>query len=552
MYKSLTILLGIFRMLAFPVQFQDRGFTYGQPQIDSLMRETELYLNEQFCGTREFTIDLMDPVLLGGNAAYYGKNSSDRKDSQIRDAIGEALSSIKDKTDLSQYDNDGDGEIDNVLIVAAGPSEADGAGEDWIWPQYGQLKDIGGVIYVSGKRVNTFTTITEMMEEGIFSGIGTAVHELGHVLGLKDMYDTDGELSGGLTKGLWGSLSVMDHGLENNGGATPPPFNAIELDQLGIGRCDTLGVGSFRLAPVSESHSYIKAFSSERGRYQLMECRSGNGRDTYSGARGLIVYNVDRSDSPAGYSDYYKIELSAAERWIWNEVNCNPDHQCAELSPAITEATDISQISFPQVGKNRFPVRNLAVVDIAMDGDDVTFSVIEPVKDVRTVTYQDAATVSWICDPSIHAIDSQISFKDSSDSTRTAKAAEDKGRFYATLSGLKPKTACSALISITDSDGLKYSHEVRFRTKSRRNGTLPFIYLNAAERNADGSFKRGTGIPLMVYNATGVAEIRWTFNGGAIKTGPDGLYHIEREGQLKAEVFYEDGSVELIIKEIRL
>ena len=46
--------------------------------------------------------------------------------------------------------------------------------------------------------------------------------------------------------------------------------------------------------------------------------------------------------------------------------------------------------------------------------------------------------------------------------------------------------------------------------------------------------------------------VRWYLDGAGIETEPDGLYTIEREGRLEAEILYEDGTSERIIKEIRI
>ena len=102
------------------------------------------------------------------------------------------------------------------------------------------------------------------------------------------------------------------------------------------------------------------------------------------------------------------------------------------------------------------------------------------------------------------------------------------------------------------SEHQKFSASASFQTKVYRSGTYPYIYLSGASRNTDGSFISGARIPLRVFNATGVAEVRWYLDGAGIEAEPDGLYTIEREGRLEAEIIYEDGTSERIIKEIRI
>ena len=62
----------------------------------------------------------------------------------------------------------------------------------------------------------------------------------------------------------------------------------------------------------------------------------------------------------------------------------------------------------------------------------------------------------------------------------------------------------------------------------------------------------GTKIPLRIFNASGVARVGWFFDGARIQAGSDGFYTVTRSGMLKAEIFYEDGSSELIVKQIRI
>ena len=99
-------------------------------------------------------------------------------------------------------------------------------------------------------------------------------------------------------------------------------------------------------------------------------------------------------------------------------------------------------------------------------------------------------------------------------------------------------------------DGTSFSVSDRFITKIYREGTYPYIYLNNILRNPDGSFQAGTKIPLRVFNATDVQDIRWTLDGAAINPGPDGRYALTRSGTLKAVIFHSDGSTETLLKEI--
>jgi hypothetical protein len=92
---------------------------------------------------------------------------------------------------------------------------------------------------------------------------------------------------------------------------------------------------------------------------------------------------------------------------------------------------------------------------------------------------------------------------------------------------------------------------VSFMTSSD-NGGYPYIYLKNVKRNPDGTFPIGSRLPLRVYNAIGAKDVLWTFNGGWISTDASGYYKVKKDGVLKAVVSWEDGSKDVIVKEIKV
>ena len=179
-----------------------------------------------------------------------------------------------------------------------------------------------------------------------------------------------------------------------------------------------------------------------------------------------------------------------------------------------------------------------------------SFSVVRPVSISSTTVFQDAAIVNWDID---ERLAENMGFEiEWTDGKTVWSDRADCGTDSYTIEGLEAQTAYRVTVRLMISEHQKYSASARFLTKVYRSGTYPYIYLSGASRNTDGSFISGTRIPLRVFNATGVAEVRWYLDGAGIETEPDGLYTIEREGRLEAEILYEDGKSERIIKEIRI
>lgn len=187
----------------------------------------------------QFTV--VGPVTVSRGYAYYGGNTSDGDDSRPEEMVAEACQLANSQVDFSQFDNDGDGDIDFVYIFYAGNQESDGAGDDYIWPHSYSLDSYyylstrqGGLgnaaVRLDGKRLNKYACSGEIeYYSNKHDGIGTFCHEFSHVLGLPDLYVTDYN-STHKTMGLW---DILDAGPYNNEGNTPPLYSAYERFFMG-------------------------------------------------------------------------------------------------------------------------------------------------------------------------------------------------------------------------------------------------------------------------------------------------------------------------------
>ena len=557
----LTLLLGVFRMIVLPVEFQDREFTTTPEQQAALVQQAEDYFNRQFNaaggqpGTSNnkintkagaegttFVFELGPAVTLGHPMAYYGANYSDRRDIRIQDAVREACNKLKDEIDFAAYDNNGDGAVDNVLLLTAGPGEQAAGDENAIWPQQNRLSANGGVLTIKGKRIDAFAVSPEDAP-GIFC------HEFGHVLGLPDFYDTDGAGSGGTTPGLW-ATSPMDDGCRLT---VLPDFGAPEFELLGLGTCDPLLPGHYELSPLPEGRRYLKAPTDKEDECFLFG----------AGPEGLYVYHLDRSDNPAGYSQRHDTPLSARERWERGAVNDAPEHPCLRLLPADPEGEG-TRLAFPQAGFDSFGsdtpsafrswsgrASGLALTGIRLlAGGGVAFDVVEPLTLTDISVYQDAAVLRWQRDPALgEVLGYEVRWTDGEDEWTRELGPNAQS---CTLEGLQPQTGYVFSVLVRTSESGRFSVGGSFTTKVYHGGTYPYIYLSNVPRGSDGSFPPGSKIPLRVFNATDVKEVRWSLGGMRIMPEIDGNYTLRRSGTLKAEIIHNDGTTETIIKEINV
>lgn len=546
------------------------------------------YFNAQFEGQFTFTFDISQIVTLSKGYAQYGANDRNGDDIDAAGMILEACRLADKEIDFSKYDDDLDGEVDNVFVFFAGGDEAEYAGDDHVWSHAWYLIDGAGKqeqeVTFDGVKVNRYACTAELHRlryenRYVLSGIGTFCHEFSHTLGLSDYYDTDYESSNGIADAMWGSTALMDSGNQNNEGNTPPNFNAVDRDELGLSEAVILSPGTHTLEPIDESGIYYKMETGNRNEYFLFECRREDGWDRYIGGSGLLIYHIDKSFNSAGFSETYNMNLSASDRWKYNEINCNPAHQCADLVEAWPMAGNVSQVFFPytttSVSRSSFTpltdpafvfwngtASSLAINEISRDGDNIIISVgeftgeISAPHNVMYEAFQDAAIITWEWDGQPGMQEMTLRWKESAAGDEEFEEilidSPYKGNCYShTLEGLSPRTSYNVRITVRDENGVESDAATcNFMTKSPKSRHYPFIYLHNVMKNSDGTYPAGSRFPLRLFNAYDAVEIIWSMDGKVIQTDGSGYYTPDNSGEMKAEIYYEDGSKAVVTKKI--
>lgn len=570
------------RCLVLLAEFKDLKMSFAQERFENLMNTGESsvknYLNDQFLGRYEFTFDVAPIVTLSQTHQYYGKNSNG-KDSRAAEAVAEACRlAAANGTDFSIYDTDNDGKVDDILLFYAGKDESEGGGDDCIWSHAWKLSAANIKLTLNGKVIDSYAATSELSLRSSgkyqFKTIGTICHEYSHSLGLADMYDTDYGGSGGEADGLWKSTALMDKGNFNNDGRTPPYYNAIDRDMLGIGQCEELKEGHYVLEPINLNGRFLRMDTANEGEYYLIECRTNTGWDIYTRCKGLAIYHIDKSANLTGYSPVYERDASAAERWTSNEVNCRPQHQCADMIESLDKANDISQIMWPYGKNNSFTPQSspsftlwygssspLAITDILQIGDNVSFNVVksesanpEKAIDIRRDIYQDTAIIQWKTDVpgSTSPAFILIGEKGKSETGEMTVNAFEPGKYAIRLEGLKPATTYTMKIHYEASGVKGEVVNVQFSTKKIYREGYPFIFLNTVKRNEDGSFPAGSMLPLVLLNANKFKAVEWYMDDRSIIADKNGYFKLTRSCKIKAVILYIDGSKEIIEKSMRV
>jgi len=216
--------------------------------------------------------------------------------------VEEAVKLADEVLDFSFFDNNGDGEVEMVLVIHQGMGQEFSGDHKDIWSHMGDLfppyeSSEDGVL------IRRYTITPERIDWPVedpvpgIATVGVVSHELGHVLGLPDLYDYSLKTWG---IGYWG---LMGYGcwnyLERPGDS---PAHMIAWSKLKLGWVENLDItpfgGSFLLKPNVRSdrvYSYVNETDSRE--YFLMETRSQEGFDKALPGQGLMIYHVDDSRS---------------------------------------------------------------------------------------------------------------------------------------------------------------------------------------------------------------------------------------------------------------
>lgn len=243
------------------------------------------------------------------NVEYYvgGRSGLGSYPNNAQRVVEEAVIQADSIVDFSRYDNDGDGVVDALFIVHAGPGAEYLAGTNpsaaprYIWSHFSGIS----TVHVDDVQVSGYAM---MPEDGT---IGVFCHEFGHGLGLPDLYDSDGSSEG---VGEWCLMSSGSwcHKDGDRLGTSPSHFSAWSRLQLGWATSVAFQEGEIvRLKPteISDDILILQNASMPATEYFLLENRQPLGFDAGLTRRqkdfglpspaGLMIYHIDEAGAPS-------------------------------------------------------------------------------------------------------------------------------------------------------------------------------------------------------------------------------------------------------------
>jgi len=282
---------GARKALVILIQYPDLANEHSTADFNSLMNEEnysgtgsfrDFFLKNSY-GQLDINADVFGWYTAENNYDYYGYlNGFQRSRVLMAEAIDAAEAA---GVDFSQYDNDGDGKVDAVIGVHAGPGAEMGAQLQYIWSHRWTLgtyeRNYDGV-EISDYIINPETRPWGMV------GIGVFCHEFGHALGLPDLYDADNSSRG---IGNWG---IMGNGAWLNQEKVPSNMNAWCKEDMSWLTPEVITEGSYSLESVDGHAACYRINTPDPNEYFLLENRQQVGNDTHLPGTGLAIWHIDK------------------------------------------------------------------------------------------------------------------------------------------------------------------------------------------------------------------------------------------------------------------
>ncbi len=320
------------------VNFADKQMSHTKAQIQSHYTQGSTsayqYFVDQSNGKYQPQFEFYGIYNLPSSRATYGGNVGG-SDKGVALMVGDAIVAAGTDVNWSQYDNDGDGYADVVIVVYAGVGEAQAwqTVTDAVWPCNWTLSagayygDGNGPLTRNGVTIDHFAVFNEVYGSNdsgtTLDGIGTFCHEYSHCLGLPDFYETNPVSYGYYGMSEW---SLMDYGCYNNDGYTPIGYSAYEKNFMGwIDYITPVDNTQYTLPAMNQkalaTDQAIQIKGLNDNEYFILENRQKQGWDQYIPDDGLLITHF----------------TYVAERWAANSVN-NEAVRLATIIPADNDA----------------------------------------------------------------------------------------------------------------------------------------------------------------------------------------------------------------------
>lgn len=271
------------------------------------------YFFENSYGKVVITGEVYGWYTVSENYSFYVGNNSGLGGGGATLAFDAVTAAKNAGVDFTTYDNDGNGSVEGVIVVHAGPGAETGAYGIW-----SHRSNMGPVFLSNNKYASAYTINPEEFGSSVHP-IGVYCHEYGHILGLPDLYDTDASHANSEGLGAW---SLMASGNYNGGSKSPAHLDPWCKKQLGY-----INIFDHELLPTTpnlyraripkvESEPFVYYMATVSGgafEYYLIENRQRYGFDIGLPGEGLCIYHIDETQPNNNNPARYKVALVQAD-----------------------------------------------------------------------------------------------------------------------------------------------------------------------------------------------------------------------------------------------
>jgi len=379
-------LSGPFNLLAVCVDFSDKVSSVSAYKFDTLLFADRSGTVRDFYSQMAYGTLTMVSVNLPSSLGWqrmpqtydyyvdsnFGLGSYPQNSQKLCEDLVEIIDPL---VNFANYDNDGDGYVDGLVIVHTGRgAELSGLTTD-IWShKWGivpsRLKD--------GVRISTYSIQPEYWNSPGDMTIGVYAHEIGHLFGLPDLYDVDGSSRG---VGRW---SLMASGSWNGTlGSSPAHMDAWCKSQVGFLTPTnvTTNMAGVSLSSVETSPAVYRLWADGAlgNEYFLIENRQRVGYDLGLPSSGLLIWHIDDAQS-SNTKEWYPGHTATGHYWValeqadalW-EMEKNIDYgDTGDPFPGSTAKTTFSAATTPNSDAYSGTQTYVTVTNISASGSPMT------------------------------------------------------------------------------------------------------------------------------------------------------------------------------------
>ncbi len=261
-------------------------------------------------------------------AGAYGLGSYPRNAPGL---VHEVVQLANSTVDFSTFSQNPPGKLELLIIVHAGPgAEGKPDSTNWIWSHNGVLSQMGsaggGTISVDGITIDNYTMQPEISAldttyRTLQIEIGVFAHELGHALGLPDLYDVDGSSEG---VGRYCLMSSGSWGVDYYNSTPHRPAHLSPWCKKFLGWISPQVIGSdtigLKLPPVQSTGQVLRLNTPAANEYFLIENRQWNGFDSLLDGEGILIWHQDETVITNGFPS--------------NQINVTESHKGVDLEQA--------------------------------------------------------------------------------------------------------------------------------------------------------------------------------------------------------------------------